>query len=786
MLPAPQIVSATAMSASIASAFDARAQTSFVRLRANIVVVTAGELIGGAERHNAPTPRRQVIAAEPTSKPSEFGPLSPAGGAASTLALGGGGLTAFRGTVALVSELCELSLMLSRVPIARRTLTLRASLDAIAARVFASPESIYMPGLRNANHKVLAIHSAECSCFKTATRAPFLVVFEIVEYATTRGLPLDCDDSEDDNESRERSKRLRACNIEREEQRRLESRRERLARFRERSAAEVLNIVAEGVHDAVDLGRELTSRLSAALERRGLGVPRPHLHAPSGRQSSEPPSPTRASASLAMRNGGYRNLASGAGHAAEDFGSDDDDAEASRILLDGQRGGLKAGFVKLIQSLRSDAEPSLETDGLFQTAALVGSDVSFSALKLREGLRRTLRTATRDQRDESGPPAREGSGVAEVAARSVATPQDRSQQSPAPEAVSPTPSAPLLAFANVHTPPRAAGADSPFGSPHAIDPDVERELCDGDPGGDEELHNNEGTSLAFPEQWDKKCARIAAASPFSRQAGWGLKGIIVKANDDLRQEQFVSILLSVCLRIFKDSRMPVYLRPYAILATGPRSGLIEAVVDTTSIDALKKSSQSFATLAAWFRGHFSDDQSFRIAAMNFCRSLAGSSVVSYLLQIKDRHNGNILIDRAGRVINIDFGFLLTSSPGGNINFESRAFKLSGEMIEVLGGPSSSLFATFRKLCIRGFLALRRCRHHILLLVQHFLAAYPDLPCFQDAAAVMPGLRSRFCEEAKSDRECVAFFSKVIDEALSDADGRTEAYDRFQLLSQGIR
>lgn len=99
---------------------------------------------------------------------------------------------------------------------------------------------------------------------------------------------------------------------------------------------------------------------------------------------------------------------------------------------------------------------------------------------------------------------------------------------------------------------------------------------------------------------------------------------------------------------------------------------------------------------------------FEAARDALTRSAAAYAVASYLLQAKDRHNGNIMINNRGALIHIDFGFILGISPGGNMGFESAAFKLSYEMTELLdpgGTRASPNFRRFQELCVRGYLAV---------------------------------------------------------------------------------
>lgn len=288
-------------------------------------------------------------------------------------------------------------------------------------------------------------------------------------------------------------------------------------------------------------------------------------------------------------------------------------------------------------------------------------------------------------------------------------------------------------------------------------------------GGD----RDDPSAATFGEAWEMKRERIRRSSPYGWMKNWDLVSVIVKTGADLRQEAFACQLIAVCSKIWAEAKVDVWVKHMKILVTGESSGLIETITNGVSLHSLKRS-LTLASIAsgnnprkriATLKDHFirtfgpTDSASYIAAAENFARSLAAYSVISYILQLKDRHNGNILISDKGHIIHIDFGFMLSNSPG-SMGFEAAPFKLTTEYIEVLGGPEGAAHLLFVKRMKEAFQALRKDAERVVTLVD-LMGRESRMPCYAGGVAnVVAALRQRFVLE-RSTSEAEAWIDELI-------------------------
>lgn len=274
--------------------------------------------------------------------------------------------------------------------------------------------------------------------------------------------------------------------------------------------------------------------------------------------------------------------------------------------------------------------------------------------------------------------------------------------------------------------------------------------------------------------YHEKMKQARRDSPYASFTSYRTRAFIVKSGDDMRQESLLIHFMSVLRDIFIKEKINIFLMDLDFILLSKSSAMIEYIPDSNSVSGLKKIYND-KNLLSIYKVMFSNN--FHEAQKNFVESLAGYSLFSYLLQIKDRHNSNLLIDSVGHLIHIDFGFCLAATPG-NMGFETAPFKFTQEYLDIMGGTEDYMYYYFRTLLFKAFEVLRKYTDEICAVVETMKNA--EIPCFYrfDTKAFEGRFHRFLLDQERWD---------LVDRLMSDAfsSRRTVLYDQFQKYSNDI-
>ena len=282
----------------------------------------------------------------------------------------------------------------------------------------------------------------------------------------------------------------------------------------------------------------------------------------------------------------------------------------------------------------------------------------------------------------------------------------------------------------------------------------------------------------FGEDKEKVFEKIYQTSSFKKFRTYRVKCFIAKANDDLIQEMFALQLIKKFEEIFK--KLNIFVKSYEVIITSESSGLIEFLNNSSSIDGILKNIPKEWDLNKFFRTFFKGKQ-FNRAQTAFADSLAGFCLLSYYLDIKDRHNGNIMIDNKGHIMHIDFGFLLGTSPK-NLGFERAQFKLVKSYVDILDGLEGKMFKYFKSQFVKGLIESKRYYEIISTIIK--IMSHSNLACLagQNVDDIINNFHKKFLFGYSKEQ-----VEKYVDEMIYNnyENFWTKKYDQFQYWTNGI-
>jgi phosphatidylinositol 3-kinase len=176
--------------------------------------------------------------------------------------------------------------------------------------------------------------------------------------------------------------------------------------------------------------------------------------------------------------------------------------------------------------------------------------------------------------------------------------------------------------------------------------------------------------------------------------------MLIKHESVLQDYVVMNIIRLIDLILKKWEKTDFYIQTYQVLPFDDKSGFIEIIPNSETLYSI--SNEKKFSLLNYILDHNRNLPTEEVRE-RFIRSSAAYSVISYLLGVGDRHLDNIMVTQDGYLFHIDYGYILGHDPKPI----TPSIRITQDIVDAMGGPSSSDFEKFKIYCTRIYTCLRK-------------------------------------------------------------------------------
>ncbi len=166
--------------------------------------------------------------------------------------------------------------------------------------------------------------------------------------------------------------------------------------------------------------------------------------------------------------------------------------------------------------------------------------------------------------------------------------------------------------------------------------------------------------------------------------------------EDIRTDK---LTMHIAYWIEQITQHKVNIPQYHVMPWSNTCGFIEIIPNTTTLYDIK---HKHKTTLQNFILDSHEDEAIGTVRNIFIKSCTSACVLSYMLGVGDRHLENMLVTEKGELVHIDFSYIMGNDPK-HVKAEMR---ITSDMLDTLGGKTSTSFIAFQELCSDIYKILR--------------------------------------------------------------------------------